>query len=508
MRAKGTIFVCMLLVAAGLFAGKARASDLGSLTLKFHENSSGFSGAEFQIYDVGSVSSDGSVVLENEFAQYPVSLENLNSSGWRDLAQTLAAYVRRDDLEPLAKGITDEKGDVIFGQLMPGLYLADGENYRRGGNTYTPEPVLIALPGKTAEGSWTYHPVSEIKYQSRRRPGDGGDEPDENRISLQALKIWEDSGAEDIRPEQVQIQLLRNGEIYEQVILNEENNWSWSWEGLDGDSRWEVAEKDLPDGYTVRVSRQGNVFAITNTCRRPLPLATSSVPQPPDESSSPQLPQTGVLWWPVSFLAGGGLGFIMAGWGRRKGKRPAIAVGTGLLTAALGLTGYNLWDGQRAAAASHDILNQMGKLETSLREIPDDRMNLDRELPDFEIQGTSYIGYLEIPGLHLILPVASCWSYPELKKSPCRYTGSPYKDSLVIAGHNYQSHFGGLKSMAPGDTVIFTDAEGNRFTYKATGTEILEPDAVQEMTTGPWDLTLFTCTYSGRKRMALRCERV
>lgn len=39
-----------------------------------------------------------------------------------------------------------------------------------------------------------------------------------------------------------------------------------------------------------------------------------------------------------------------------------------------------------------------------------------------------------------------------------------------------------------------------------------EPDAVKtagkEMTSGKWDLTLFTCTAGGRKQVTVRCERV
>jgi sortase A len=35
--------------------------------------------------------------------------------------------------------------------------------------------------------------------------------------------------------------------------------------------------------------------------------------------------------------------------------------------------------------------------------------------------------------------------------------------------------------------------------------EILSPFAVEEMTSGDWDMTLFTCTVGGQSRVTVRC---
>lgn len=37
--------------------------------------------------------------------------------------------------------------------------------------------------------------------------------------------------------------------------------------------------------------------------------------------------------------------------------------------------------------------------------------------------------------------------------------------------------------------------------------EILEPDDEEAMTTGDWDLTLFTCTPGGQTRVTVRFQR-
>ena len=130
----------------------------------------------------------------------------------------------------------------------------------------------------------------------------------------------------------------------------------------------------------------------------------------------------------------------------------------------------------------------------------------EMEMPTREIDGQTYIGMVEVPALELSLPVISEWTYPRIKKAPCRYVGSVYSKDMVICGHNYDRHFGRLKELAVGDEVRFTDMDGNVFFYSVCGTEQLGKYAVEDMLAGEWDLTLFTCTKGGRMRVTVRCK--
>ena len=141
-------------------------------------------------------------------------------------------------------------------------------------------------------------------------------------------------------------------------------------------------------------------------------------------------------------------------------------------------------------------------------ETPDYRLNPEMEMPAVRIDDREYIGVLSIPALGRELPVISSWDYPGLRVAPCRYTGSAYTDDLVIAAHNYASHFGRLRELSQGDSIRFTDTDGNVFDYVVSELEILEPYAVSQMTEGDWDLTLFTCTPGGQYRVTLRCNRI
>ena len=177
--------------------------------------------------------------------------------------------------------------------------------------------------------------------------------------------------------------------------------------------------------------------------------------------------------------------------GRRIGTLCVILGSLCILAAGL-LLGHNLREEHRAAAATQQLLPAVVQ---RIGQSPAPTVSLD---------GEEYLGVLSLPTLALELPVISQWSYPRLKTEPCRYCGSAYSNNLVIAAHNYPSHFGALKDLQTGDEVVLTDMDGNVFLYQVSLTEVLNPDDVDGMTDG-WDLTLFTCTIGGQFRVAVRC---
>lgn len=141
-------------------------------------------------------------------------------------------------------------------------------------------------------------------------------------------------------------------------------------------------------------------------------------------------------------------------------------------------------------------------------EIPFYVLNPDVKMPTETIEGREYVGMLTVPALSLELPVQEEWDYPNLNVSPCCYSGTAYKENFVICAHNYESHFGNIKNLHPGDEVFFTDAEGNRFSYQVSEVTVLESDRIDEMKESGWALTLFTCTVGGVSRVTVRCELI
>ncbi len=216
--------------------------------------------------------------------------------------------------------------------------------------------------------------------------------------------------------------------------------------------------------------------------------------------------------------------------GRRSSGALLMTLGGILMAAALALAAYNAWDEHRAQTAAREVALRLEEL-TGQREdpitpqepsapmpqppteeqppatedLPDYIRYPDKEMPLARVNGRDCLGLLEIPALDRTLPVLAQCDDASLKYAPGCYTGSVYTHDIVIAGHNYVSHFAKLRTLQPGAAVYFTDLEGNRFAYQVADLEKLEPTDIEGMTTGDWDLTLFTCTYGNRQRIAVRC---
>lgn len=191
---------------------------------------------------------------------------------------------------------------------------------------------------------------------------------------------------------------------------------------------------------------------------------------------------------------------------KHKGKL-YVVIGLLLIAAALCLVVYNTITQYIAGETAEDILTQLFDSSGESEQLYDYLINPYMDMPEKEINGYMYIGVLELPELNLTLPVMSEWDYSRLQIAPCRYTGSVYLNNIVICAHNYSTHFGQIKNLSIGDNVIFTDMAGNIFNYKVTDMSILQPTAVDDMYSGDWDLTMFTCTIGGATRVTVRCQR-
>lgn len=62
--------------------------------------------------------------------------------------------------------------------------------------------------------------------------------------------------------------------------------------------------------------------------------------------------------------------------------------------------------------------------------------------------------------------------------------------------------------MQEGDEVSFTDMDGNVFLYEVALAETMMPAAIEEMESGGWALTMFTCAIGRVSRVTVRCDRM
>lgn len=188
--------------------------------------------------------------------------------------------------------------------------------------------------------------------------------------------------------------------------------------------------------------------------------------------------------------------------------------GAMLIAAALSLAVYNIYDDKSAGEYSQKILMELEAELPELNradEIPNEysiyEIPSDTQTENITIDNNDYIGIIDIPVLNIKLPVMAEWNYDNLKLSPCRYKGSVFDNSLIIAAHNYSSHFGSIKELNQGNEVYFIDVNGTVHSYTVYETEIINGSDVDSMTSGDWDLTLFTCNFDGTNRVTVRCVK-
>ena len=198
-----------------------------------------------------------------------------------------------------------------------------------------------------------------------------------------------------------------------------------------------------------------------------------------------------------------------------------VVLGAVLILIALSAIIINLWQEVKSGLNADHAMEQLWEQMTvdpvpatpdTPALLPENGSTSDapefRPMPEIQVDGISYVGYLSIPALNLELPVISESTEQNLEIAPCRFFGTVYQKDFVIGGHRYRRHFRKLSTLGYGERLSFTDVEGNVYIYEVVECEVLEPNQAEYLCSGDWDLSLFTCTPGGMTRVVLRCLRV
>ena len=142
-----------------------------------------------------------------------------------------------------------------------------------------------------------------------------------------------------------------------------------------------------------------------------------------------------------------------------------VTLGCILVICALVLVYHNYQESESAGAEAQEDLPQVVEVIRQAREEqlanpkPEEHVNpydpleveQSQAMTENKINGYPYIGYLNIPEFQLELPVMSSPTGKRLQIAPCRHMGSTKTNNIVIAAHNYPSHFGHLKDLTQGE---------------------------------------------------------
>ena len=256
-----------------------------SMTLSYRGGGVAASGKSVNLYQVAEVSADVKYTLTSSFAPTGLILNGIKTNGeWDVVRSTAEAHILADAIAPVRTAVTDGEGKVHFTDLEPGLYLASDVQMVRDDFTCLFDSVLVALPELHTDGIWQYH-VS-VTAKSEVLPPIT---PDED-VQYKVVKLWKGDGGRTDRPSHIEIEIFRNDISYEKKILAEENHWSYSWMAKDDGTKWEVVERNIPDGYTVTVDERKTTFVLTNTMTPDIPDGPGGPQDPPKDPDDPQDP--------------------------------------------------------------------------------------------------------------------------------------------------------------------------------------------------------------------------
>lgn len=146
-------------------------------------------------------------------------------------------------------------------------------------------------------------------------------------------------------------------------------------------------------------------------------------------------------------------------------RRVCILAGIGLLAAAAVMLfswqhGIRVAE-QRAVDYVHTLRTLMPEPQGAVLE---ERRN--NAMPVISLSGTDFAGILEMPRFGSALPVCADWG--QTSKHPCRFSGSIYDGTLKIGMTSQRGQCDFYREISVGDSVFFTDVEGNRYTFAVT----------------------------------------
>ena len=284
------MIVCIISAFSAYAANPIDPTHDSSLTLHYQHNDHNFEGLSIKTFRVAEVFADGTYALCGDFKDYPVSIYSVTSQAeWKNITSTLVSYIVADRLVPTATQTTDKNGAVCFENLLPGMYLTLSVKAEEKSKITTFYDFLTVIPQQQDGEAHNYHVTSYPKCEVQAVT------PKETEYKV--VKQWKDSGQSKSRPESIEIEILKDGNLAHTQVLSAKNDWCFRWTAEADGGVWTAVERNVPKGYTVTVTQNGTTFLITNA------KENTSVPPYTGDSS--------VIWPYIVAMAVSGLVLVL-----------------------------------------------------------------------------------------------------------------------------------------------------------------------------------------------------
>lgn len=305
---------------------KVYAAD-DSITISNDINGNIVSDVTWKAYKIADYGAVGQLIIDSDFGSSNVDFSSLTTR--EDVANAATTFANI----VLSDGVSiDGQANAISGiakitGLDQGVYLIVGSNVKIGSKVYGPAPMIVEVI--TDSDGVNVDVAAKFVY---------------NNTAYKVEKLWK--GDDASTHDEVIVELYKDGVLDDTVRLNESNNWKYTWESSDETAVWSVKEKTVIKNYKVSYRNEGSEYVVVNTYNPPEEESTMTVVietttnketendsedeseidetdedetdedeteeittkkgKEDDEQGSGgstgndgELPQTGLLWWPV-----------------------------------------------------------------------------------------------------------------------------------------------------------------------------------------------------------------
>ena len=146
-------------------------------------------------------------------------------------------------------------------------------------------------------------------------------------------------------------------------------------------------------------------------------------------------------------------------------QKICILVGVCLLVGAVIILAMWRWNiSTSEKQAQYYVSTLRALIPESQNAVPEERR--DNTMSVLSVDGIDFVGLVELPRYESALPVGADWG--KSSKYPCRFSGSIYDGTMQIGATTQKGQYDFYRELSVGDTVNYTDVEGNRYTFTIT----------------------------------------
>lgn len=235
-----------------------------SNTYNLHIYANEYSGSVMYIYKLGDVNETATkYTMYDEYIQMGLNGIPSGYTEKKENFKSLFTYINNKQIEPYATGTVGYDCIVDFDGLERGIYFicSDIRSFVLDWSTMPPKTenrrcaAFVVLPLVTTDGEIVEGPDLSVGMK---------DDTYENNITtLKVIKQWAGDD-KSVRPKGISVDLLSNNAVYDTIILNEDNSWTYTWNNLNSNKTWEIRESEIPEGYKCSYQQDGNTVTITN----------------------------------------------------------------------------------------------------------------------------------------------------------------------------------------------------------------------------------------------------